>query len=64
MTRRGLTPDEALAAAVGHHALAKNDSSPMSIADAVVGLHNTMPMGPYLSFAPEPAASSGPSSTS
>jgi len=45
-----LTPDQALAAAAHHHSLARPGSSIPDVADDLVGLHNTSPVGPFLSL--------------
>ena len=50
MSRPELTADLALAGAVRRHSIAEPGSSILTIADALVGLHNTTPVGPYLSL--------------
>jgi hypothetical protein len=51
MSRRiTLTADQGLANATRRHSLARPGSSIEEIASEVVGLHNTSPIGPYLSL--------------
>jgi hypothetical protein len=45
-----LTADQALAAAIDSHSLSRPGSSIQEIASRLVGLHNTSPVGPYLSI--------------
>ncbi len=47
---RTLTAEEALAIATRHHALGRAGSSIEDTASDLVGLHNTSPVGPYLSL--------------
>lgn len=47
---RTLTPAEALANAAHHHSLSRPGTSIEAIAAELVGLHNTSPVGPYLSL--------------
>jgi len=45
-----LTPDEALATPLLHHGFGGPPTSIELLADSLVGLHNTSPVGPYLSL--------------
>lgn len=45
-----LTADEALADACAHHLLSRPGDSVVATAAAVIGLHNTSPVSPYLSL--------------
>lgn len=50
MSRREQAADRALASAVRCHCLEEPGSSILAIADALIGLHNTTAVGPYLSL--------------